>query len=45
MSNFNIPLSIIELKLEINSVVFNNVDRYIKKFDIISQKDRTIDDG
>ena len=45
MSSFNIPLSIMELKLEINSVVFDNVDRYIKKFDIISQKDRTIDDG
>ena len=45
MSSFNIPLSVMELKLEINSVVFENVDRYIKKFDIILQKNRTIDNG
>ncbi len=38
MSKFNLPLSIMELKLDIKSTVFDNVDRYIKKFDIISQK-------
>ncbi len=43
MSNFNLPLSVMELKLDINSNVFDNVDRYIKKFDIISQKNRDID--
>ncbi len=45
MSNFNLPLSLMELKLEINSIVFNNVESYIKKFDIIPQKNRTIDNG
>ncbi len=43
MSSFNLPLSVMELKLDINSNVFDNVDRYIKKFDIISQKNRDID--
>ncbi len=42
MSNFDLPLSIMELRLDINSAIFDNIDSYIKKFDIISSKNRII---